>query len=186
MEKLKICSTCKVAKNLECFHKESRRKDGLRLNCKSCQSVAAKSYRTDNKESVAKMKADWYVKNRESEIKKRKLKRRSNPEVQMLALAKHRAKRDGIPFDIELADIHIPEYCPVLKIKIQVAMKNSEDYSPSLDKIVPELGYVKGNIQVISRLANLMKNSASLEQLVLFSEWVTRDIKPLIESKNEQ
>ena len=90
--------------------------------------------------------------------------------------------RVGLPFNIELSDIHIPEYCPVLNIKIEVAVNGAEDYSPSLDKIVPNLGYTKGNIQVISNLANLMKSSASLEQLVLFSEWVSRSIKPLIES----
>lgn len=182
MENLKICSVCKSTKTLECFHKDSRRKDSLNGRCKSCQADRSKKYRDNNQESVCKSKSDWYYRNQDSELAKRKLQRRSNPEVQMLALAKYRAKRDCLPFNIELSDIHIPEYCPVLNIKIEVAVNGAEDYSPSLDKIVPNLGYTKGNIQVISNLANLMKSSASLEQLVLFSEWVSRSIKPLIES----
>jgi hypothetical protein len=43
-----------------------------------------------------------------------------------------------------------------------------------LDKIVPELGYVKGNVQVISTLANTMKNQASIEQLLTFAHSVIR------------
>lgn len=37
--------------------------------------------------------------------------------------------------------------------------------SPSLDRIKPELGYVKGNIRVISFKANSIKNDASIEEL---------------------
>ena len=36
--------------------------------------------------------------------------------------------------------------------------------SPSLDRIVPELGYVKGNIRVISNRANHLKSDATLEE----------------------
>lgn len=33
-------------------------------------------------------------------------------------------------------------------------------------------GYVKGNIWVISHLANMMKNSADKAELLKFAEWV--------------
>lgn len=39
-----------------------------------------------------------------------------------------------------------------------------------MDKIIPEKGYVKGNVRVISALANLMKNNATIEQLINFSK----------------
>lgn len=50
-------------------------------------------------------------------------------------------------------------------------------FSPSLDKIIPSLGYVKGNIQVISLLANKMKTSATIEQLRIFSKNVLKMYK---------
>ena len=42
----KLCSTCSTVKKAEEFNKSTKRKDGLQLRCKRCQSVAnAKSYK---------------------------------------------------------------------------------------------------------------------------------------------
>ncbi len=83
---------------------------------------------------------------------------------------KERALKDGIPFDIELSDVIIPTHCPYLGIELtQTLGKGFLDSNSSIDKIIPELGYIKGNVQVISRLANQMKNSATKEQLLTFA-----------------
>lgn len=37
--------------------------------------------------------------------------------------------------------------------------------SPSLDKIIPSLGYAKGNIWVISYRANTIKNNCTFEEI---------------------
>lgn len=97
----------------------------------------------------------------------------------MLRSAKHRAKKQGIPFDLEKSDLVIPELCPVLGIPLvcNAGKGGAGQNSPSLDKIIPELGYIKGNIQIISNLANTMKHDATPEQLVLFAEWVLKTYK---------
>ena len=68
--------------------------------------------------------------------------------------------------------------CPVFGIPLSQGCPSgawTERYtSPSIDRIIPELGYVKGNIQVISFLANVMKHNATKEQLKLFALWVLR------------
>jgi hypothetical protein len=92
--------------------------------------------------------------------------------------ARKRAKAKGIPFDINYTDVIVPEYCPILNIKLEPNQEGTKRYSknsPSLDRINPELGYVKGNIQVISHLANVMKNCATKEELKVFANWVLKN-----------
>lgn len=84
--------------------------------------------------------------------------------------ARTRAKRYGVPFDIEPADICIPDKCPVFGVKLKVGHKS---FAPSLDRIVPEWGYTKGNVLVVSRRANQLKSDAcpwELRQVADFFE----------------
>lgn len=83
--------------------------------------------------------------------------------------AKRRALSQGIPFDIDYTDISIPEYCPLLGIKLNKHIGEGKLYndSPSLDKIIPKLGYVKGNVWIISNKANRIKSDATIEELEL-------------------
>ena len=86
-------------------------------------------------------------------------------EYKMLARAKSRAKKNNLPFNIELADIIIPERCPLLGIKIESTEFRNSPNNPSLDKIIPEKGYTKDNVWVISNRANTLKNDATLTEL---------------------
>jgi len=86
-------------------------------------------------------------------------------EYRLFHAAKGRAKRNGIPFNLNLDDIVIGETCPLLGIKLYSGKNTIQPNSPTLDKAVPELGYVKGNVWVISQKANQMKSDLSLSQL---------------------
>ena len=102
--------------------------------------------------------------------------RLSNVEKTLYSAAKRRATRRGLEFNIELSDIVVPTHCPILNLELipnQDGSKHALKNSPSLDKIDNTKGYIKGNIQVISNLANIMKSSASKEELHLFAKWVT-------------
>lgn len=94
--------------------------------------------------------------------------RKQNPEKVILGRAKYRAKKKGVPFNLELEDIVIPARCPVLDIPLMVneGGAHSACHSPSLDRIDPEKGYVKGNVIVISTKANRIKNDATPEELL--------------------
>lgn len=87
----------------------------------------------------------------------------------MLCSAKARAKKTGVPLNLELTDIVIPELCPLLGIPIieghLKGKKGATGNSPSLDRIHPELGYVKGNIWVVSYRANTIKQDATPDEL---------------------
>lgn len=97
-----------------------------------------------------------------------------SPEKRMLRRAKQRATERGHEFDLELIDVAIPEVCPVLGIplKCHSGRSGGSKESPALDRVDNSKGYVKGNVMVISHLANMMKSSATEEQLVKFAEWV--------------
>ena len=93
----------------------------------------------------------------------------------IIATRKFYAKQAGWVFDVSaeyLLSI-APDTCPVFNEPLLWCFqsKTTQQFSPSLDKIVPELGYVEGNVQWISYLANAMKRNASLDQLKQFGEW---------------
>ena len=80
----------------------------------------------------------------------------------ILDRVKTRAKAKGIIFDLELGDIVIPEVCPVFGVPF---IYGDHDWTYSLDRIKPELGYVKGNVVVMSNRANMLKGAGTTEEI---------------------
>ena len=98
-------------------------------------------------------------------------------ERNLLNQARCRAKKHKIPFDLKIEDIKIPTTCPVLGIPLARNLVHVSWNSPTLDKLIPSLGYIKGNISVISHRANTLKNDATLEELKAVSGWVEKRMK---------
>jgi hypothetical protein len=98
----------------------------------------------------------------------------------MFINTKSRAKSRGIAFSLSVDDIKIPTVCPLLGIPLHRGVGVPCDSSPSLDKVIPSLGYVKGNVQVISQKANAMKQNATLEEF----ELVARNWRRLVHGKD--
>lgn len=127
---------------------------GIRRHfCDSCgpkpKPEYSKTYYERHPEKVASASLRW---------------RRANPVFQLVSGAKMRAKKKGIPFEISAADIAIPEICPVLGIKLHRGAGRT-DCSPSIDRINNSLGYVRGNVLVISWRANRLKGDGTLAEL---------------------
>lgn len=123
----------------------------------------------------------WSLKNKEHHKELRDKWMKENPNYYYLNNARARAKQFGVPFSLGIADldfITIPETCPYLGIPIfKGSGGKSSENSPSLDRIIPSLGYVRGNVEFISARANRLKNDASLEEL----ERIVNRLKTLIE-----
>jgi hypothetical protein len=81
--------------------------------------------------------------------------------------ARMRAKRAGLEHDVKLDDLHVPTHCPVLGTPLHAATGGPLANRFSLDRIRNDLGYVKGNVQVISTRANRWKNDMTLEDAKL-------------------
>lgn len=88
------------------------------------------------------------------------------PIGQMLVAARQRAKMKSLDFNLKPSDIEVPDFCPVLGIKLERSLNGKGgDGSPSLDRIDNHLGYVAGNVIVVSNRANRIKSDASVEEL---------------------
>lgn len=96
----------------------------------------------------------------------------------MWAGAKKRSKNgEYYPFDLEPLDIVIPSVCPLLGVRLVTKNTEMRPNSPTLDRILPEKGYTKDNVWVISARANTIKNDASLEELQLLTRNLEKKIK---------
>ena len=84
--------------------------------------------------------------------------------LHMLRLAKARARRRNIFFDLILDDIQIGTHCPILDIKFEVGRENWKN-SPSLDRIDNSRGYEADNVIVVCMMANSIKNQATPDQI---------------------
>ena len=102
---------------------------------------------------------------------------RGNPKRSYVLAAKNRAKRQGVPFNLTEDDIIFPDFCPILGIPLKSTAGGRTPNTPSIDRIIPEKGYVKGNIEIISWRANRLKNDATLEELHLLGEYAKRHMK---------
>lgn len=108
-------------------------------------------------ECVMESNHNWYHKNKtDIEWRKRRL----------FKSLENRAKNNNIPFDLDYSDIVWPSHCPVFNVPLEYdCLENAKDNSASFDKVVPKLGYVKGNVRIISHRANWLKQDSTIEQL---------------------
>jgi hypothetical protein len=108
---------------------------------------------------------DYRDRNRETLKKYDKEYRNKNRARILYSQARTRAGKKGIEFTIDVTDIVIPERCPVFGVRLGAGVNGPVDYSPTIDRVDPRKGYVKGNVWVISAKANRCKNNATVEEL---------------------
>jgi hypothetical protein len=134
----KKCRGCNKVKKFSEFHKgSSAQLFSLSSDCKICRSMESK----DN--------WDFNINN--------------NIEVVIYNRAKSRAKKRGLEFSIDISDIKIPKICPIFNKPLEV---RDRDWAPSIDRINPKLGYIKGNVVIVSNRANVIKNNATPEEIL--------------------
>lgn len=100
------------------------------------------------------------------------VKNADDPRADLLSQVQKRAKVKGLEINISKEDLIIPGICPILKIPIKRTLGQATDGSPSVDRIDPHKGYIKGNVQVISMRANTLKNNATVQELEAILEFI--------------
>lgn len=145
----KKCTKCKKCKpnSSSFFSKDKSKSGGLSIYCRICSR--------SNERRLYKI----------------------NPARRMCELAKARAKIKHVAFTISVSDIVIPKTCPYIGIPIFTGEGKSCHNSPTLDRIVPSLGYTPGNIIVVSHQANATKGDATPSQLRSIANAVEKVMK---------
>lgn len=176
------CKECKRAYDRARYEKI---KNDPEFHSKKLQH--GKKYRESHKEQIHKYsseynmrpevierKATWYQEKMSKMTIEEKLKL-------MVKRAKDRAKLKNVEFNITWEDIEYVDICPILEIPLnwgETSNKGGRNIdTPSLDRINPSLGYIKGNVKIISTLANMMKSSANREQINLFCKNINKYIE---------
>jgi hypothetical protein len=150
---MKTCTKCKETKTLEEFanaHRVNSKNEHIvskRSTCRKCDNL------------------------------KRKKNYDSKPITRMLMNAKSRARQYGFEFNITLEDVPIPKICPILEVELVLGEAHSYEYAPSIDRLDSNLGYVKGNVRVVSLKANRMKSNATVEECLKFAKNIKEYLK---------
>lgn len=110
-----------------------------------------------------------------------------------VAVIKNKCQNTDLPCDIEVDDLApFPLKCPVLGIDIDYFKKGKggSNNSPSIDRMDPSLGYVKGNVRIISQKANRLKQDASVKeqmQLLCYATGISfDDLAGLVKDKAKE
>ena len=100
--------------------------------------------------------------------------------------AKQRAKHKNLDFDLDLEYLLsiAPDECPVFNTKFIWGRHQGGQHrkTPSLDRIIPELGYIKGNVVFISLWANIIKADATEKELYAVADWLHDKRKEVLEN----
>lgn len=151
----KVCAKCATEKPKTAYYKSSGTYGGLMHNCIECTKAV--------------------------QYEKRHL------IYALVSRAKARAKDNKLPFNLTtdyvatlINDLDNP-ICPVLGIPMtwrqeKAGTNHVASNSLSLDRIVPERGYVEGNVAVISMLANQIKTNATYHDIFKVAEWLKNAI----------
>jgi hypothetical protein len=173
----KTCVVCNQSKQKEHFRERGRK-------CRSCQAEIQKNRINQNREEHNRLNRERYAKNKEryratqrKYEQKMGIKARSCKKTyarMIFEQIRWRARKRSIPFNLTVDDVVIPEKCPVLGFELVRSVGSIKYNSASVDRIVPELGYVKGNIIVVSLKANMIKTNAKVEDIIKVAEFYSK------------
>ena len=110
--------------------------------------------------------------NRLIQQQQRRIKLEKSPDREMIILrrllssASRNAGKRGHKFKLKIEDLEIVTHCPIFGMKLTYGSSGgARDNSASLDRIDSKLGYIPGNVWIISWKANRIKSSSTPEEL---------------------
>ena len=95
------------------------------------------------------------------------------------ANARSRAKATNLPFNLTISYLVsiAHDECPIFKTPLtwgvsKMGKGKTRLDTPQLDRIIPELGYVIGNVAFLSGKANKMKDNGTMQEHYAIADWI--------------
>ena len=87
--------------------------------------------------------------------------------------ARARSAKQGLEFNITIDDLlPLPTHCPVFGTPLCVSAGHRDPNAYSLDRVNNDLGYVVGNVVVMSYRANRLKNDGTAQEHDAIAKWM--------------
>lgn len=99
--------------------------------------------------------------------------------------ASTRARNEGLDFNLDLDYLEsiATDFCPIFGTPFNWGQgEKVNDWSPSLDKIIPEFGYIKHNVIFICMLANKIKQNVTENEIYLVADWLHEERKKTLDA----
>lgn len=149
------------------------------------QNAYKRTYYQENRERIRAKARAWYQENKERIAAKRRVNYEATLEKErsqqrkwsakkprwwaLIGSARARAKKAGLPFDLdhEWAEKRWTGRCELTGIEFSAKQPGGPGmFSPSIDRIVPERGYVKDNCRFILHAVNSFRQNGTDAQMV--------------------
>jgi len=160
-----------------------------RRTCMTCRGGYKRDWRAENLEErrlkeASKMrrhrKSDYYKSHPEKQQFTKAWSRLNLAKYLFITIMRRRQVKDRERFRLEMTFEEfldeigaIPDTCPVLGIPLFIDEKSHSGNLPSVDRIDSSKPYQRGNIAIISRRANILKNDGTAEEHRRIAEWIT-------------
>lgn len=172
----KVCFKCNSNKSIL----EFRTLGGGRYKanrCKECDKIIRRE-----RERLHPPKRQKKIPEREKIYTASKKQRHiENPQIYMLCRIRARSKEKKLAFNLTkeyIASIWpVDNKCPIFGFEFSVKGGKVTDYSPSLDRINNNKGYVQGNVAVISFKANILKRTGSVDDFRKLLDWMIKNTR---------
>lgn len=190
----KICRCCQVTVTAENGTTDRQKAGGFASICKACNSKRMAEWKRANPDKVKLQKQREYNARKEKpgaiarqrQATKKWFRKTRNNGVEgktkiLIGSVKSRARKLNVPFDLD-ADYLLSiatENCPVDGLPMDWAMEQvtsgrATDRSPSIDRIIPSLGYTKGNVKFIANKWNAWKSNMLVKDLELIIAYMEK------------
>lgn len=167
---MKICRICGKNKRIGSFGLQLQRSGNRtrRSACIKCLSTVRTAIKNRSVENIERA--------REAVRKSCRNRRRSVDGWcgRTVSALRFKSIKRNIPFDLTIEYVRsifpVDGKCPALRRDF--VMGDRSMFNPTLDRIKADRGYVMGNVVIVSRRANWVKNDASHKEIQMVAKWL--------------